>query len=112
MLILATGSSPQVVLTDADKDRAIEVVVATTIVIELKTPPSPGLLHRWPGNSSNENVLQSVHLGASSTATPLAEFRAVAPGRADARAFWPGPPDCACIPAPIGVAVTVLPPLA
>lgn len=70
MLILATGSPPQVVLTDADNSHAIEVVVGTTIVIELKAPPSPGLLGRWPGKSSNENVLEAVNLGANSTATP------------------------------------------
>ena len=109
MFLSPSGSPPQVVLTDADNGLPVEVVVGTTIVVELKAALPSGPLRWTQGGSLNPKVLQMIDLGAGSPRLPLAEFRAIAPGQSGAYAFGPVPADCACALMPIGFLVTVLP---
>lgn len=108
MFIAATGTPPQVVLTDADNNRGIEVVVGTLIIINYHFPPKPQWFVR-PAVSRDQSVLRQVDLGPSTAWTgPLAEYRAIAVGQSIAYANSPLPPNCACAPIPIGVGVTVV----
>jgi len=109
VFLAPTGSPPQVVLTDADENRTIEVPLGTLIIINYHSPPKP----QWlvdPGLGTDPTVLQPVDRGPSMAWTgPLAEYRAIAVGRSVAQANSPLPPNCACIPVPIGIVVTVVP---
>jgi hypothetical protein len=107
-----TGSPPQVVLTDADENRAIEVPLGTLIIIDYHRPPNP----QWfvvPLAAADHSVLQPVGLTPSMPWTawtgPLAEYRAIALGHATANANTPQPSMCACIPIPISLNITVVP---
>jgi hypothetical protein len=107
VFIAASGSPAQVVLTDADDDRGIDVVIGTLIIINYHSPPNP----QWstsPARSTDPSVLQLVDPGSTAWTGPLAEFRAIAVGNAVAEAGAPLPPNCACIPIPIGIGVTVV----
>lgn len=112
VFVSPTGSPPQVVLTDADENRSIEVPLGTLIIINYHSPPNP----QWfvsPAVSTDQSVLQPVGLGPSMAWTAwtgaLAEYRAIAVGRSIAYANSPRAAICACIPVPIEIGVTVLP---
>jgi hypothetical protein len=112
VFVSPTGYPAQVVLTDADENRTIEVPLGTLIIVNYHSPPNP----QWfvvPLAPADQSVLQPVNLTPSMAWTPwtgpLAEYRAIAVGRATASANAPQPYICACIPIPIGIAVTVVP---
>jgi hypothetical protein len=109
VFVSPTGSPLQVVLTDADEKRAIEVPLGTLIIVNYHSPPNP----QWfvyPAVSTDQSVLQPVDRGPSMAWTgPLAEYRATALGHSIASANTPQPYMCACIPVPIGINVIVVP---
>jgi hypothetical protein len=105
-----TGSPPQVVLTDADESRAIEVPLGTLIIISYHSPPIPDFTVR-PAVSTDKTVLQPIDLGPSWAWTgPLAEYRAIGAGQSFAYANTPQPATCpTCDPIPISFNIIVVP---